>query len=176
MPQGASKSAPWLRQTPFCLHAKTTSSHTSRAPHGSDKIVFLVEIRGDSLRPTDHSVGRAGAQRICSRSNQTFFLKPSVLCAFSSFTIRLWRSLEDSSFSLFWKRSRIAQRDFLRTLRRAITHCISTHRRSTGTLCYLAHSSHTVSVVLKFNPFYITDRAVGHCGAKTTSKALFFQT
>ena len=57
--------------------------------------------------------------------------------------------------SVFFRtRSRTAQRDFLRTLRRAITHCISTHRRSTGTLCYLAHSSHMVSVVLKFQSFF----------------------
>ena len=41
----------------------------------------------------------------------------------------------------------------LRTLRWTVTHCTSTHRRSTGTICNRVHSAHTVLVVLKCRLF-----------------------
>ena len=65
----------------------------------------------------------------CSRNNHLLFSEFYL-------TFRLVRSLDDSSSSIFWKRSHSSQLDFLRTLHIPYEH---THRRSTRALCNLAH-------------------------------------
>ena len=63
----------------------------------------------------------------CSRDNQTFlYTAMFFFLSCSSLTILSPRSLEDSFYSIYWKRNHTSPRDVMETFRRTTTHCAST--------------------------------------------------
>ena len=179
LPQGASKSAPWLRPNTILFTCQDHQlTHQPSATPGRTKLFSwwrFVEIHSARQITVLAELGLnesvLAAIKLFS-SNRQFCVRSVHSQSACGGVLRILPSV------FFWKRSRIAQRDFLRTLRRG-NHTLYQHPQTE----YPEHSATSrtlltsVSVVLKFQPFFtLRTEPVGHCGAKTTSKALFFQT
>ena len=99
---------------------------------------------------TAHSTHHSISNILFSRRNQTFHQTVSFCLSFVLSHSACDRSLEGSSISISGQ-----EVVFHRvTLRRTLTHCTSTHRRSTRTLCSLAHPTHTVLGALRFSTLF----------------------
>ena len=131
---------------------KDVGCHFHRVcPHTGDEQESCSSQIGKDFRRT---LRQKFMSKDSNPENHNFSPNNLFLSEFSSLTIRRWRSLGDSFFSMLWQRSYTSPLNFLRALRRTITHCSRTHRRSSRTLCKLAHSAHTVLVVLNSQHLY----------------------